>query len=448
MERTRRVAQFIADTRFAGMPAAAVARAKEAIMDSLGVAVAGAQDEAGTIAAELAREERAVEEAAVFGQRFRTSAGTAAFTNGLAGHALDFDSSFAIGGQPMAGLTAAVFALGEPRQATGAQVIEAYIVGFQVTGKIIRCVPSHTEHGWHSTGTLGAIGSAAASSRLLGLNADQVCMALGLACSMSSGLAWNFGSMGKPLHAGLAARSGVLAARLAERGYTANPLMLEGPSGFFETYAGDEYDLAPLDEIGQGLEMADGVRYKAYPCGGLTHTAIDAVLDVRRAEGITPDAIDRIEAGVTAGVAARIIYRIPETALQGKFSIPYILARAALDGKVTIDSFTEEAVRDPAATALAQRITMTVDPDLKDQNTISRPSRVRIHLKDGRSFFREVRIAKGSPGADMTADELRVKFVSNASHAMSDAAVAKSIDMLANLETLADVSHLSQLLMA
>src|SRR5204863_9217920 len=134
------------------------------------------------------------------------------------------------------------------------------------------------------------------------------------------------------------------AARLAQKGFTAGPALFEGPTGFFETFAEGEYDLGILDSAGDGFEIETGVRYKAYPCGGLTHTAVDAMLDIRRTEGISADNIDHVDVGVTAGVARRIIYQIPETALQGKFSIPYIIARTAMHGELGIDHFTEEAI--------------------------------------------------------------------------------------------------------
>jgi 2-methylcitrate dehydratase PrpD len=446
MEHTERIARFIVETRLADIPSPAIAVAKEAILDSIGVTLAGSQDDAGRIAGELAREEHPGDEATVFGTSLRSSASGAAFANGVSGHALDFDFSFAIGGQPMASLTAATFAAAEPRHASGGQVLEAYIIAFELAGKVVRTMPSHTEGGWHSTGTVGTLGSTAAACHLLGLDIEQTRMALGIASSMASGVAWNFGSMSKPLHAGLAARNGILAAKLAQRGFTANPAILEGPSGLFETYAQGDYDLDVLDNPGGAFEVATGIRYKAYPCGGLTHTAIDALLDMRQNEGFSANDIDHIDAGVTAGVANRIIYRIPETALQGKFSIPYILARAALHGEVVIDHFTEEAIREPAAVALAERITMRVDPELKDTGTISRPSRVQVFLKDGRQLFREVTAAKGTPVVPMSATELQAKFTSAASHGIPAERVPRVLELLLTLDAVADIQQVTALL--
>jgi 2-methylcitrate dehydratase PrpD len=394
------------------------------------------------------RAERAVEESAVFGQGFRSSASAAAFANGVSGHALDFDFSFAIGGQPMAGIAAAVFALAEQSHASGARLLESYVVGFEVAGKLMRSMPSHTDVGWHSTGTVGTLGCTAAACHLLDLSVEQTTLALGMAASMAGGVSWNFGTMSKPLHAGQAARNGVLAAQLASRGYSANPRLLEGPRGYFETFAGEgKFDLAPLESLGTSYEIDGGIRYKAYPCGGLTHTAIDAMLALRREEGVTATDVDQVRVGVTAGTASHIIYRIPENGLQGKFSMPYILARTLLDGRLVPDTFSDEAVREPAVLALVERIHMEVDPELSDQVTINRPSRVHIQLKDGRSLSRQVEHAKGSPPSPLTDEELREKFTICASRVLDEASISRAIGLLEGIEKLDDAAALGELLL-
>lgn len=449
MEYTRKIAEFVAELGYEKIPSRALAAAKEAILDSVGVALAGSQEPVARICAELAREERAKEEAAVFGHGFRSSSAMAAFVNGASGHALDYDASFAIMGQPTAGLVPAVFALSESVRASGRQLLEAYVVGFEVAAKLAWAMPSHSsEGGWHSTGTVGSLGCAAASARLLRLGVEETRMALGIASSMASGVVWNFATMSKPLHAGLAARNGVLAAKLAQRGLTANPSMLEGAGGFFQTFAGGRpYDLKPLEELGNGLEIERGVRFKAYPCGGLTHSAIDAVLALRGEHQITADAVKGIDVQVTAHTGSRIIYRIPETGLQGKFSMPYVVARAVLDGRLTPDTFTDEAIREPAALALAEKVHMEVDPELEDNGGGRRPCKVRIQLKDGRSLSRQVDYPRGTPEAPVSIEELKDKFTSCARRALREGALREAMDMLDNLETMEAVGSLSRLLM-
>jgi 2-methylcitrate dehydratase PrpD len=449
MASTRSIAEFVVAMGYGQIPAAAVEAAKGAILDSIGVALAGSGDEAGRIAAELAREEGAKGEAAVFGQGFRSSAPSAAFVNGVAGHAMDFDASFTIQGQPTSGLASAVFALAEPLGASGRQVLEAYVAGYEVTGKLAWCVPAlGDEGGWHSTGTLDSFGCALAAAKLLGLDVEPTRMALGIVASMASGIVANFGTMSKPLHAGLAARNGVLAARLAQKGYTASATVLDDGGGFFATFGRDlDCNLAPLDTLGQSFEVERGVRYKAYPCGGLTHTAIDAVLALRQEHNLTADAIDHIDVKVSIATARRIIFRVPETELQSKFSMPYIVARAVLDGTLTADTFTEAAIREPAALALLERVSMEADPELEPNGSGGRPARVWIHMKDGRTLSRQVDHPKGSPQSPLTDEELKGKFVACARRTLSEKAVSESMAMLGRLETLENVRPLTALLL-
>lgn len=449
MAETRAIAEFVVNTSFADIPARAIRGAKEAILDSVGVALAGSQDDPGRIAADLARDEGARAEAAVFGQGFRTSAMLAALVNGAAAHALDFDASFAIMGQPTAGLAPAVFALGEPLGVSGRRLLEAYVAGFEVTAKLAWSMPEHWgEGGWHATATLGSFGCTAAASRLLGLDADQALMALGIVSSMAGGVVANFGTMSKPLHAGLAARNGLLAAKLAQRGWTGGPSVLDAHGGFYAAFApGMTPNPAPFAELGKTFDLENGVRFKAYPCGGLTHSAVDALLALRREHHLAADSIERIDVAVTKYTASRIVYRIPETALQGKFSMAYILARTALDGELTVDTFSEEAIRVPAVLALAEKVHMAVDPALEHDTAGGRPARVTVHLRDGRSLSGRVNHPKGGPESPLADDELRGKFSSCARRVLGEGAASDALRLLDDLENVENVSTLSNLLL-
>src|SRR6185503_12729717 len=201
--------------------------AKSAARDCLGVALAGSREEDAKICAEIARQENAKEETSVIGQGFRTSALQAAFANGTAAHALDFDHSFTLMGQPTAPIIPAIFALGEALGSSGRQLIEAYVTGYEITAKLAHSLRDSAHEGWHAPSTLGCFGAAAGCGKLLGLSAAQMEMALGITASMTGGVVANFGTMTKPLHVGLGARSGVLAAKLAGSGFTANAKAIE-----------------------------------------------------------------------------------------------------------------------------------------------------------------------------------------------------------------------------
>jgi 2-methylcitrate dehydratase PrpD len=233
MDVTAKIAQFVVSAKYENLPADAIATAKVAVRDCLGVALAGSKEEDAKICAEVVRQEQAKEETTVIGQKFKSSALNAALANGTAAHAMDFDHSFTMMGQPTAPIIPATFALGEALGASGRQIIEAYAAGYEVTAKLVHSLRDSEHDGWHAPSTLGSFGAAAACSKLLGLNAGQVEMALGMTASMAGGVVANFGTMTKPLHVGLGARNGVLAAKLAHSGFTANGNAIESGFGFY-----------------------------------------------------------------------------------------------------------------------------------------------------------------------------------------------------------------------
>jgi 2-methylcitrate dehydratase PrpD len=254
---TERVARFVAETDFEIIPAAVLAGAKTAILDCLGVALAGSTEEAARISAEQVRLEEARGAATVWGQGFKSSATLAALANGTATHALDFDHGVYLG-QPTSGVIPAVMALAEARGASGRALLEAYVVGFEATAKIAKSIPEAGRGGWHGAGTLGTLGATLACAKLLKLDSGKVRMALGIATSMASGAACNYGTMTKPLGAGLAARSGVMAASLAQDGFTASPTALESATGFYGAYLSLPTDPAPIEELGRSYELTHG----------------------------------------------------------------------------------------------------------------------------------------------------------------------------------------------
>ena len=449
MDVTARIARFVVDTRYEGIPSKALETAKAAVLDCLGVALAGSREESAKICAQIARQEGAKEEATVIGQKLKTSALHAAFANGTAAHALDFDHSFTLMGQPTAPIIPAVFSLGESMGAGGRQLLEAYVAGFEVTGKLAFSLRDSTHDGWHAPSTLGSFGAAVACAKLLRLTSSQVEMALGITASMASGVVANFGTMTKPLHVGLGARNGVLAAKLAQSGYTANAQALEGGVGFYDMFhQAAPIHNQPLEELGQSYALiSEGLRIKPYPCGGLTHPAIDAVLDFRAKHGITPEMVEAIDVDVAKHTFDRIVFRVPQTGLQGKSSTPYLLSRAVIDGKVFLEAFTDSAVRDQNVSKLAERIQMRLDPNLKRSDDGSRPCRVTLRLKNGQTYSREVFHAKGSREVPMSPDELKAKFTACARQAISESGTRRALDYVEHLETSEDIRPLCQLLM-
>jgi 2-methylcitrate dehydratase PrpD len=288
----------------------------------------------------------------------------------------------------------------------------------------------------------------AACGKLLGLNPGQVEMALGLSASMAGGVVANYGTMTKPLHVGLGARNGVLAAKLAQSGFTANGKAIESGFGFYQVlHQGAPIDDTPIEELGQSYALlSDVIRIKPYPCGGLTHLAIDSMLEFRAKHGLTPDMVEKIDVDVVKHTFERIIFKVPQTSIQGKFCMPYLVARALIDGKVSLHAFTDAAVRDRNVLKLAERVQMHLDNNLKKTNPSDRPCRVTVRLKNGQVLSREAEHAKGSPEFPMTEEELKGKFTECALQALSAEAAERALALIEGLEKVDNVRALTEIL--
>ena len=343
--------------------------AKIGILDTNGVTLAGSTQECTRIAASTVTAGRLLNgdngAALIFSSGHRTSALDAAFVNGVSAHALDFDDvSTTLGGHPSAPLVPALLALSEEMGAmqpvSGRELIVAYLAGYETECAIARGVNfHHYEKGWHPTSTLGTLGAAAAAAKLLGLEADGIALSMGLAISMSSGLKANFGTMTKPLHVGQTNRNGLLAALLAQDGFTANFDSFEHPQGFFEVFNGtDNYE---VDRIGPGFAdpfdiVSPGLVIKRYPCCASSHSAIDALLDLRERHELRPKDVDHILSWTHPRQLTHTFRPNPKSELDAKFSIQYVLARALIHGQVKLEHFEPGAHEDANTRAMMTRI--------------------------------------------------------------------------------------------
>jgi 2-methylcitrate dehydratase PrpD len=450
MQNTKYVVDYIVSSRLEAVPAKVLIVAKGAIQDCVGVALAGARQPAGAIPAEWARSSAGAGGATVWGQDFKTAPHDAALVNGTAAHALDYDDvTWGLIGHPSVSLVPAVFAIGETISASGRDVLHAYVVGFEVMAKLGRTTqPRHSlDGGWHATGTIGAFGATAACCKLLGLDAERTAHALGIVYSMTSGNVSNFGTMCKPLHAGLAARNAVEASLWAQAGFTSLPHPFDGPRGFHAVYSrGLPADMAPLAELGRIYELIErGVVIKPYPCGIALHPAIDAVHALKRQHAIDPDEVVSAEAGVTKYTFDKLCYLLPQTGLEAKFSMPYTIARAILDDSIGFDTFTDALVREEKARALTRRISMYVHEGIESAWRMgSRPVNVRLRLRDGRVLEHQIDISKGNPEVALTPAELNVKFEDCARLSLDPLAMkaaAQGLQDIENVKLLADLTR-------
>jgi 2-methylcitrate dehydratase PrpD len=442
---TRRLVELVAGTTPDVIGAEAREKAGRAFLDTLGVMLAGCREPSARLVAEQVQEQGGAAEATVIGASLRAPTAQAALANGAAAHALDYDDVQAnMRGHPSAPLVPAVLALGEKLGSGGQDVLDAYVLGFEVECKLGRAIgEQHYALGWHATSTLGTIGAAAACARLLALDADRTRKALGIAASLAGGLQQNFGTMTKPLHAGWAAHSGVLAAGLAARGFEADATALEGPSGFLRAMSGGaEVDAeAAVRDLGEPWEVIEpGIGVKLYPCCYATHRAIDASLEVRGRRGFDPGTVDGVDLHLSKGTLLPLIGRLPETGLEAKFSMEFCVAAALLHGAPGLSGFTDQAAARGDVRTLACRVTCVEDgPEMA--YPIEGWARIVV-TTDGGSFEAEVDAPRGDPRNPLTWDELCGKFRDCAAPVLGRDRTDFALGMFTGLEALSDIGDL------
>jgi 2-methylcitrate dehydratase PrpD len=414
------VADYIADFDLKSAPPAATDRARIAFIDTIGVMLAGSHEEVSHLAVEMVKDEASAPQATIVGQSLRASPQLAALANGVASHAMDYDLTY-ISGQAAAAIVPAILPLAETLGATPAEAIAAYIVGAEVAGRLARAnFRASSVGGWHTTGTVGAVAAAAAAARLLKVPVAAIPDVLGISASLASGISGNFATMTKPLHCGHAARNGVAAALLGRRGFTASPIAFEAPSGYFNTFGrGLDVSLEPFKDLGTRYDLVSArFDLKAFPCGGLTHTSIEASLDLRSKLAGRHSDIKSIHCSVTRNAGQRAGTQYPATVENAKFSVAYLVPYSLIHGAPKIAAFTEKALQDERVKALAKTVTASVDPAL-GPGTDGSPAIIRITLASGEMLEQRKDVASGSTRNPMTPAQIEEKFLDCATQIMS-----------------------------
>lgn len=384
----------------------------------------------------------------------------AALVNGSAAHALDFDDNFdPAKAHATAVLAPAILALAEQEDASGAACLDAYIAGLQILGRVGQGLnPYHRNRGWHATATVGAVGAAAACARLLGLPAQQAAYALSISTSMSAGFMAQFGTMTKPIHAGLAAKAGVIAASMAKNGIDAGMDTLDGRTGMQRLMVGPDFEqlrdnLTHVDHgqtmrfetqnVGEPLlVLSSGLKVKRFPNCGSAHRAMDGLLALKDELGFAANDIAHIRVSAPVSHLNNLMYQRPKTGAQAKFSLEYGLAMISLHGQCSLADFDEGAIADPAAAALYPRIER--NPVDKPEGEF--PTRVEVTLKDGRTGEIAMKMPVGSIAAPLSAEQFQAKFAQCAQGHLPGAAVAELQDLLGRLESLPSIRPLMALL--
>ncbi|MEM9105712.1 MAG: MmgE/PrpD family protein [Pseudomonadota bacterium] len=403
---TDAIARFAVETEADNMPASARHIMRLSLVDWASVAIAGRDEPVAQQVRALVENEAGKEEATVIGSQMRLPARPAALSNGATSHALDYDDThfIYIGHASVVNVSAAL-ALAEKTRASGTAFLDAALIGVESTCRIGDWLGrSHYRAGFHQTATSGSFGAAAASARLLGLNAEQTRHALGIVSTRASGLKSQFGTMGKPFNAGIAASNGVEAALLASAGFVSRPDGIECVQGFADTHAGTMGDPATaLTDIGTRF-VFESVQHKYHACCHGLHAALEAIASLRESEKIEPDAIERVVITTNPGWLKVCNIAEPATGLEAKFSYR-LTAAMAFHGIDTgaLETFNDGLCRNHKLVALRDRVEVETDENLTDTQ-----SRVAITLRSGETHLAEHDLEHPLP-AELREEKIRRK---------------------------------------
>ena len=407
---TRNLAEFVASLQFGRIPAEGLATAKRGFIDCVGVMFAGREEPVVRVLRE-SFSFPSVGEAKILFDKGQTTSPEAALINATAGHALDYDD-VAIDGHPSVVLVPAILAEGERLRASGAQLISAYVAGYEVWGELAsRDEDKYHAKGWHPSGVFGAIAAAAAGARLAKLDAGRTAHAIAAAASMSAGLTANFGSMMKPLQVARAAQGGLIAARLAAQGFTASPDAIEHRGGFLNAFS-PAGRVRTDGTLGEWHILKNGLNIKRYPVCYALHRSIDGLLSLNSRNKIKHESVKEIELSIGRLQAGMLRHSRPQNALDAKFSAEFAAASAVVAGRVGLAELSDGFVRSAPVQALFPKVKISPvdDPD-PDDPLFSRSDRVRVTLADGTVLAGDpVSHARGHAHNPLGMDELRMKF--------------------------------------
>jgi 2-methylcitrate dehydratase PrpD len=442
---TRSLGEFVACLEFRKIPAAAIETVKRGFIDCIGVMFAGRDEPVVKL---LLNEKLFSEkkESRILFDQGSSSSPDAALLNATAGHALDYDDT-AIDGHPSVVLVPAVLAEGERLRSSGAELIAAYVAGYEIWAELAsRDADKHHGKGWHPSAVFGAVGAAAAGARLARLDAGRSAHAIGAAASMAGGLTANFGSMTKPLQVARAAQSGLLAARLAAKGLTASPDALEHRGGFLNAFSPNGRTRLN-DAIAAGRDwhiLKNGLNIKRYPVCYALHRSIDGLMFLNAINKIKHESVKEIELSIGKLQAGMLRHSRPQNALDAKFSAEFSAASAVVAGRVGLAELRDEFVRSGPVQALFPKVTVRVvdDPD-PDDPLFARSDSVKVTLSDGTVLAGEpVRHARGHARNPVGMDELRTKFVDCVGGALPAPRRDALFERLRGLEDLPEVGAL------
>jgi 2-methylcitrate dehydratase PrpD len=453
MGATETIARFIVNTGYEAIPRSAVEKAKRTALDCVGATLAGVAEPVSQVITAYVTKLGGLPQSSVFGAQVKVSIPDAAMANGSIAHALDYDDCGVKIGHPSVLVFPAVLSLGEHVGASGREILAAYIVGLEVEGKLalhadFKLMQSRLNHqSWY-----GSIGAAAACAKLLGLNVAQTRMALGIGANFACGLSANHGSMAGAMAAGNACRNGVIAALMAREGGTANPDIIEAKNGFCDTLVGPGlYDAERMAaSLGKPFYIeSPGVGLKKYPSCYHTHRALDGVFQLLGEQSLSHKDIAEVDVGTSQRAMRVLAFSDPATPYQAKYSMPFCIAAAVVDGQVTLETFTSHKMEDRDIIEAKKKVRLSF-PDLPiwpgladvgpDTEFVGNP--VTIRTTDGRSYNARVDIPRGDPALPLTDDEVLSKYRDCGRSQLRPDDIERSVGLILGLEKVKDIGLL------
>lgn len=442
---TRDLAAFVARTDFNDLPEGVRGHAKLCVLDWLGCALAGSLQSPAKIIRDLMAENGGRKESTVIGTQVKTSCANAALANGIMGHTLEFDDLHANSIiHPAAPVLPASLALAERNGISGEDFITSVVLGYEVEIRIALAMnPSHYQY-WHPTGTCGTFGAAVAAGKILDLDELRIRHALGIAGTEAAGLIDVFGTMSKPLNAGRAAQSGVIAALLAEKGFTSSDRILESEKGYCRATSFEPKLNNMTGDLGKRFEIMND-SFKRHASCGHTHPAVDASLELVEKHHVKPDEVKHIVVE-TYPIALETVGRNyePKTSERAKFSLPYCVAVAVIRGKVGLAEFSSARLRDPKVLKLSRKIEVKIGREFSASKLWW--AKVTIRTGDGTELSNSVDLPKGYPANPLSRLELEKKFRDLAAPVLTTREADRLISTVGNLELLKNMKSLANML--
>jgi 2-methylcitrate dehydratase PrpD len=432
---TSSLAKFLCEAQFSDLDQAAVHAGKRGVLDWLGCAIAGSGHPTLGKLIDTLVDLGGARNAIVICRDLRLGTIEAALVNGQMGHVLDYDDTH-MGGVVLhtsSPTLPAILALAERQVVTGRDLLTAYALAFEAGVRTGQAAPGQRKCGWHLTGTLGTFAAAAATGRLLGLNAEQMTWALGIGGTQAAGMQQNRGTSCKSFHAGRAASNGLLAALLAKRGFDSSGEIIEGKRGFARIYSDTARPDLVLEGIGTSWEISRN------GCGVLLHAAIDAVIKASRESGIEPSQVDAIELKVHPNAVLITGLVEPKTGLQSKFSISHTAAVAFIDRAAGITQYSDKRALAPDVSALRQKVSVSADETFGEDQAWA-----TVRSGD-RSFEARVEHATGTVDNPMSDKDIEAKFLGNAVPTVGSERARAICERVWQVDRLADVREIINL---